>query len=462
MAERELEIARSLAEKAAGKGGRCFFVGGYVRDVIRNREKENKDIDLEVHGLSYDQLRGLLEEEGECLTVGAGFGIFTLKDCRLDVAMPRSERATGRGHRDFAVDVDPFLGTEKAAARRDFTMNALMQDVLTGEILDYFGGMEDIRRGIIRHVDRKSFTEDPLRVLRGCQFSARFGYEIAEETAALCREMDLSALPGERILEELKKALLQAERPSVFFEQLRRMDALEVWFPELKALIGVQQDPLFHPEGDVWIHTMRTLDAAASLQKQASRPLYFLLASLCHDMGKPAATREIDGRIHAYGHDEQGMEPAACFLRRITREKKLEEYVCNMVRLHMRPNMLVQQHASDKAFRRLFDLSEEPEDLLLLSKADYLASLGGESYCETEKVLREKLEDFHRLMAMPWITAGDLMEGGMRPGPALGEALAFSRKLRLAGVNRQEALTQTLGTMRAAGQLPDGKGRPNG
>ena len=447
MAENDLEKARAIAEKVAQKGGRSFFVGGFVRDRIRG--EENKDIDMEVHGLSFEQLREILESEGTCITIGAGFGIFSLKGFRLDVALPRTEKATGRGHRDFSVDVDPFIGEEKAAARRDFTMNALMQNVLTGEILDYYGGIRDIRNRIIRHVDPRSFGEDPLRVLRGCQFAARFGYSIAEETVGLCREMDLSALPGERVFEELKKALLQARCPSAFFEELRKMESLGVWFGELERMIGVPQDPVFHPEGDVWNHTMRTLDEAAKLRDTAKKPLYFMLAALCHDMGKPASTREIDGRLHAYGHDETGVSTAEGFLRRITAEKRLIEYVCNAVRLHMRPNMLVQQKASDKAYRRLFDRASVPEDLLLLAKADFLASLADENYRETEIELRGQLEGYRSLMAKPYVQAKDLLDAGMQPGPEIREAMTFLHKLQLSGVDREEALSQALGYMRS-------------
>ena len=448
MAVDTLEKARAVAEKVAGKGGRSFFVGGFVRDRIRG--EENTDVDMEVHGLSYEDLQEILETEGETVTIGADFGIFNLKGYDLDIALPRTEKATGRGHRDFAVFVDPFIGEKKAAGRRDFTMNALMQDVLTGEVLDFFGGISDIESRIIRHVNSASFGEDPLRVLRGCQFAARFGFSVAEETEELCRSMDLSALPGERVFEEVKKALLLASEPSVFFEELRKMAALSVWFEELEELIGVRQDPRFHPEGDVWTHTMRMLDAAAGMRAQAREPLYFMLAALCHDMGKPVSTEEINGRLHAYGHDEAGVPIAEHFLKRMTSEKKLAIYVANMIRLHMRPNMLVQQHASDKAFRKLLDQAEVPEDLLLLSKADFLASLGEKEYGEMERVLQEKLRDYRQLMAQPYVSASDLLQAGIPPGPEIREALAYAHKLRLAGVGREEALSQTLGTMHAA------------
>ena len=272
MDDRNMEMARRVAAAVAREGGRTYYVGGFVRDRLLGRE--NKDIDIEVHGIPVHALESILDSLGERLTMGAGFGIMGLRHYELDIAMPRSETATGRGHKDFAVFVDPFLGAEKAARRRDFTMNALMEDVLTGEVLDFFGGQEDMRRGRIRHVDDISYAEDPLRALRACQFAARFGFAVAEETIALSYAMDLKALPGERIMGELEKALLKAERPSIFFEELRKMRQLSVWFPELEALIGLGQNLRFHPEGDVWIHTMQVLDEAATIDGASSLQVY--------------------------------------------------------------------------------------------------------------------------------------------------------------------------------------------
>ena len=323
MDDKNMEMARRVAAAVAREGGRSYFVGGFVRDRLLGRE--NKDIDIEVHGIPVHTLEDILDSLGERLTVGASFGIMGLRHYELDIAMPRSETATGRGHKDFAVSVDPFLGAEKAARRRDFTMNALMEDVLTGEVLDFFGGQEDMRRGRIRHVDDASYAEDPLRALRACQFAARFGFAVAEETIALSSAMDLKALPGERIMGELEKALLKAEKPSIFFEQLRKMRQLSVWFPELEALIGLGQNPGFHPEGDVWAHTMQVLDEAAALRAGAKEPLYFMLSALCHDMGKAVTTQEIGGVLHAYQHEKAGLPLAQTFLGRMTRETKLAQ-----------------------------------------------------------------------------------------------------------------------------------------
>ena len=257
-------MALEVARKVSKKGGRTFYVGGFVRDALLHRE--NKDVDIEVHGISPKCLEEILDSLGQRISIGESFGIFNLKGYSLDIAMPRKEQLRGMGHKDFDIFVDPFIGTEGACRRRDFTFNALMQDVLTGEIVDHFGGQEDLERGILRHVNDESFAEDPLRVLRAAQFAARFDFRVAPETVNLCRSMDLRHLPRERIEGELKKALLKAEKPSIFFEILREMDQLDFWFPELKALIGLEQNPVYHAEGDVWNHTMMVLDQAAKLR----------------------------------------------------------------------------------------------------------------------------------------------------------------------------------------------------
>ena len=198
--------AEKIAKSVKDAGGRTFYVGGFVRDKLLGIE--NKDVDIEVHGIEPDTLYSILESIGEPLSFGKSFGVYALKGEDLDIAMPRRERATGRGHRDFEIEVDPFIGTYAAAKRRDFTINALMEDVLTCEIIDHFGGREDLSRGVIRHIDDASFIEDPLRVLRAAQFAARFGFAVDPSTIELCRGIDLSALSRERVEEELRTALL--------------------------------------------------------------------------------------------------------------------------------------------------------------------------------------------------------------------------------------------------------------
>ena len=454
MDDRNMEMARRVAEDVAREGGRTYYVGGFVRDRLLGRD--NKDIDIEVHGVTVQTLGRILDSLGERMELGASFGVMGLRHYELDIAMPRSETATGRGHRDFAICVDPFLGEEKAARRRDFTMNALMQDVLTGEILDFFGGREDMERGLIRHVDDSRFVEDPLRALRAAQFAARFGFQVAEETVSLSSTMDLAALPGERVMGELEKALLKADRPSVFFEALRKMRQLSVWFPEAKALIGLVQNPAFHPEGDVWTHTMQVLDEAAALRPAAKEPLWFMLSALCHDMGKAVTTENSGGVIHAYAHETKGLPVVERFLRRLTREGRLTQYVLNMTELHMKPNMLAANGAHVKSYMKMYDRAVCREDLLLLARADHMGRLGpgrsrealSAAYEGTDAVLREMLALYGQRMSQPYLMGRDLIEAGLKPGPSFTEALACAHKLRLAGRPKEEQLKTALAIIR--------------
>ena len=440
------DMALEIARRVARLGGRAYYVGGFVRDALLGRE--NKDVDMEVHGISVQALKDILDGLGQRITVGESFGIFNLKGYALDIAMPRKEEARGRGHRDFEIFVDPFIGTEAAARRRDFTFNALMQDVRTGEIVDHFGGQEDLRRGILRHVCDESFAEDPLRVLRAAQFAARFEFQVAEETVALCRRMDLRTLPRERIEGELKKALLKAERPSRFFEVLRQMDQLDHWFPELKALIGIPQNPVYHAEGDVWKHTMMVLDEAARLRCRAENPYWFMLAVLAHDFGKAICTQEKNGVIHAYEHEKKGLPLAEAFLHRLTSESKLRRYVLNLVELHMKPNTVAHANSAAKVTTRMFDQAADPEGLVCLALADDRGRICAKPAPDTEPFLRERLELFRDLMEKPYVMGRDLIEMGLTPGENFTRLLEYAHKLRLAGVDKDHALRQVLGHAR--------------
>ena len=445
----DLVLAKRIAELVAKAGGRAYFVGGFVRDELLGME--HADVDIEVHGLAPEVLSGVLSQVGEVLQYGSSFGIFGIAGNDIDIAMPRKERAVcagsaeaPRGHRDFEVFVDPFIGTKEASRRRDFTINAMMQDVLTGEIVDHFGGQEDLKAGIIRHVDDASFAEDQLRVLRAAQFAARFGFSIAPKTIDLCSSMDLSALTRERVEGELKKALLKAERPSVFFEALKEMDHLGFWFAELKALIGLEQDPVYHPEGDVWVHTMQALDRGAAFRKEVSEPYRFMLLVLLHDLGKITATEERKGRIHAYGHETLGLPLAEAFLRRITGEEAVIKYVLSMIPLHMKPNMASFSRSSVKSTNHMFDEAEAPKDLIYMSMADKPVMSGDTPFEGDSAFLFERLRIYEETMARPYVTGKDLIEAGLKPGEYFGELLAYAHKLRLAGIDKDTALKQVL------------------
>lgn len=424
------------------KGGRTFYVGGFVRDKIIGLE--SKDMDIEVHGILPEVLTEILKQAGEPLTYGSSFGVYSLRGCDIDIAMPRREHATGTGHRDFEVFVDPFIGTEAAARRRDFTMNSIMEDVLTGELVDHFGGKRDLEKGIIRHIDPETFVEDPLRVFRAAQFASRFGFHVADETLELCRSMNLSTLSRERVEEELKKALLKGRRPSIFFEVLRSVAGLDVWFPEMKNIIGVEQDPKFHPEGDVWTHTMEVLDRAAEYRSEVEKPYPFMLLALTHDFGKAVTTETVNGRIHAYNHETEGLPVIETFLRRITNESEIISYVLNMVPLHMKPNVVAASKSAVKVTNRMFDRAEAPGDLIYFSMSDKPVMSGDNPFTGDPAFLFERYEVYKETMAKPYVTGRDLIEAGLEPGEYFADVLAYAHKLRLAGTDKESALKQTL------------------
>lgn len=438
---KELEMAERLARLVKQQGGASYYVGGFVRDRVTGHE--SKDVDIEIHGISPAVLGEILDSLGQRITMGESFGIYALKGYELDIVMPRIEGCRG-GRDGFTDAVDPFIGTKAACRRRDFTVNALMQDVLSGEIIDHFGGLEDIRRGILRHVDDVSFGEDPLRVLRAAQFAARLGYSIAEETYAVCRRLDITQLARERVEAELKKAVLKSAKPSVFFRELQRMGQLGVWFPELEALIGVEQPVRYHAEGDVWTHTMMVLDEAAKHREKAHNPYWFMLAALCHDFGKAVCTVNENGKIHAHGHEEAGLPLIDRFLHRLTREIALIHYVLNMAELHMMPITTAAHRSSVKATNRMFDRALDPEGLLWLALCDDRGRICESPVEGSEAFLRERLETFREYMQRPFVSGKELIEAGLEPGKNFSEILSYAHKLRLAGVPKDSAMKQTL------------------
>ena len=439
----DLALSKRIADAVAAAGGRAYYVGGFVRDGLMGIEC--KDIDLEIYGIAPATLRALLAQLGEVYDRGASFGVLGLRHSDIDIAMPRTESRIGNKHTDFDVTVDPFLPPERACRRRDFTINAMLRDVRTGEVLDFYGGQRDLEAGVIRCVCPETFVEDALRAFRAAQFASRLNAEIAPETRALCASMDVTQLSVERVLGETEKALLKADRPSIYFRELRAMDHLREFFPEVEAMIGVVQNPRFHPEGDVFEHTMLTLDAAAGLRERAEEKLGFMLSALTHDLGKCVATQvREDGKIVAYGHEALGVELVERQLRRITNNERVIRYVCNQSLLHMRPNMLCAANSKKKKTRQLFDESLNPNDLILLSRADASGKLDEPYREETEAWLRERLEDYRRRAALPMVTGADLIAAGLKPGKDFGALLRRARMLHLSGVDKNAALRQIL------------------
>lgn len=415
--DRNMQMARRIAEKVASHGGRTFFVGGFVRDRLMG--KENKDIDIEIHGILPETLEHILNSLGKMTEMGASFGIFGLKGYDLDIAMPRKEEATGRGHKDFTVFVDPFLGTYKAALRRDFTMNAMMQDVLTDEVVDHFGGIADMKKGVLRHVNQDTFVEDPLRVLRAAQFATRFGFQVAPETVELAKTMDLTALARERILGELEKALLKAEKPSIFFEEMVKMEQMKDWFPEIDALHG----ELDVNGADLWKYTTQMLDACAKVRGHVGEPLQFMLLALTHAL--------------------PSVKVRQTFLERVTNENKVMKYVNNMAPLYQEPKRLFLEQADETTTNTLFDKALVPKELALFAVIVDGVKCGQENIL-FEAFLQERLIVFERVMAKPFVMGADLIKAGLKPSKSFSQILAYAHKLRLAEVDKAEALAQTL------------------
>jgi len=374
MSEKILKKILKLAEIVKQNGGRAMLVGGCVRDELMGIEP--KDWDLEIYGIQPEKLREILDSFGKIDAVGEAFTVYKIGQ-DLDVALPRRERKTGRGHKGFVVEGDPDMSFEEASQRRDFTINAILKDVLTGEIIDCFGGQKDLENKLLRIVSRETFAEDSLRVLRAAQFAARFEFQIDEETKEICRSIDLSDLPKERIWGELEKLLLKSEKPSIGLQYFYDLNIAEQLFPELVALVGVPQEKEWHPEGNVDVHTLMVVDEARKLIDDLpySKQVTVMLGALCHDLGKPATTQFFDGRWRSHAHDEAGIAPTLSFLDKLgiytLDGYDVREQIVQLVRYHLAPGMFYKSKPGDGAFRRLAR-KVEPDLLYRVAKADSL------------------------------------------------------------------------------------------
>lgn len=362
------ETVLQICHDVRQAGGKVLMVGGSVRDSLVG--KEVKDFDLEVFGLQPDLLTRTLEQRFELDLVGRSFGVLKIKRMPIDVALPRRESKRGLGHKGFEVMSDPDLPFEEAAARRDFTINAIGFDPLDRELFDPWGGIDDLKQGRLRHVSPK-FSEDPLRVLRAMQLSARFDFDVAPETVALCRRIDPEGLAKERIFEEWRKLILQGKKISRGLDFLRRSGWIRE-SPELVDLIHCPQDPQWHPEGDVWIHTLHVMDAYAGERLgDPEEDLVVGFACLCHDLGKPLTTRFTNGRWRSPGHEEDGEAPTRAFLGRMTDQEKLINDVVPLVREHLKPIMLFKSSAKAAAIRRLARRVGRIDRLIRVCRADH-------------------------------------------------------------------------------------------
>lgn len=433
------EMIAEIAQRVHALGGRALLVGGCVRDEILGIPCY--DIDCEVHGIEPERLRALLGEFGEIDESGSAYGIYTIKGAGLDIALPRREMRTGPGHKDFVVTVNPYLSPEESAARRDFTVNAIMRDALTGEYVDPYGGMEDLRKGILRAVPGGQFEEDPLRVLRGAQFAARFHLTPDGETLEMMRRMSVDQLSRDRVMAETKKALLMADEPDVYFAVLEQAGALKPWFHELAALRAAPQNPVYHPEGDAFEHTMMVLRAAAEVRDRAKDPLAFMLASLCHDLGKAVSTKKNEkGAWASIGHEHTGVPLCADMLTRLGVSKHTIGYVQSMCKLHMRVHTCYYGKARVSRTNVLFDESIAACELAWLVVCDSRGTGKPRSAADEEQAwIFDRLDAYERVIASGMPDAKMLMARGVLPGPGMKKALAYAREQVLCGKSVQQA-----------------------
>lgn len=411
MQDKNITLAEQIAEKVNNKGGKVYYVGGYVRDKILGLP--NKDIDIEVHNIDVKDLKDILISFGKVKLVGESFGVFNLGGYNLDIALPRAEVPTGTKHTDFEITVDPFIGVEKAAERRDFTINAIMQNVLTGEIVDPFHGQEDILQHQIRHVNEKAFTDDALRVLRAAQFAARFNFEINGQTKDLMRHVTLQHLPRERIYAELEKALLKGKSPSTFFRALAECHQLDIWFPELTG------------HNETLEQVCNSVDIAKQYADIAQEKRNFMMTALLYP---------------AY-QNTQNIASVQMFLRRMNPDVSIKKYTLNIIPKAEELLSAFRNSATDQECNILFDTSYCPQDLVLFTKQICLASCP-EKVQEFDLWGKQKIHAFKQLKTTPEVMGKDLIQLGLTPGKQFGEILKKAHQDYLAGKTKEEIIYQ--------------------
>lgn len=397
-------------------GGRPRLVGGCVRDALLGMT--SKDIDIEVYGLPAEELQRILEANFGIELVGKAFCVFKIKGVEFDISLPRRETKTAVGHKGFAVIGEPNMSEEEATSRRDFTINSILWDPVEDCIIDPFGGRDDLVAGLLRHTSEQ-FPEDPLRVLRAMQLSARFQFAVHPETIAICSRIGPDGLPPERIFEEWKKLILKGREISLGLDFLRRCGWVR-HYPELEALIDCRQDPEWHPEGDVWTHTLHSMDAFGRERLGEDwEDLVVGLAVLCHDFGKPATTVFERGHIRSPRHDVEGEKPTRAFLSRMTEHRDLIEQVVALVLTHLRPIELHRSGAGDSAVRRLARKVRRIDRLIRVARADMQGRppLKGKDFPEGDWLLaRAEALAVKDSAPRPIVMGRHLIELGQVPG----------------------------------------------
>lgn len=455
--ELHIPIPPALREAVAENHKRmmALVVGGSVRDALLGHKP--KDVDIEVYGATYDDLTKILKPYGHVNVVGKYFGVLKFKGddgLEIDISIPRRETKTGIGHRDFTTNFDPKITPREAAARRDFTINALGWDPFTGELHDYYGGSNDLRDGILR-ATTTAFAEDPLRVLRGMQFVARFGMRVDPVTAVACRSLvgQYASLSRERVAEEWMKLAYKGTRPSLIWPYLRETGWISL-YPQLENLIGVPQDPEWHPEGTVDIHTAFVMDAMAAICDRegiaGEDRAVLIFAALTHDFAKSLVERggttmqrQKGGMLRwtAHGHEEAGGPMARAFLTDIGITARIIDRVIPLVENHLQHVLLAAiGRITVPAVRRLADRLAPAtiRELMLLVEADQNGRppLPGGLPASALDILRQAREDqIEGGPPLSPIKGRDILAFYQnRPGPHVGAAVKAAQAAYVDGV----------------------------
>lgn len=454
---RSFETVLNVCRDVKKQGGRALLVGGSVRDEVLG--EASNDFDLEIYGLEPEAVENIISQHGKVDAVGKAFGILILSNdesAKIDISLPRTDSKIAEGHKGFQTKADPQMSIWEAAKRRDFTFNALAKDPLTGEIFDPFGGIEDLRQRVLRVTDRERFADDPLRVLRGAQFVARFGLRVDEQSREIMAERvpELKQLSKERFLKEWDKLLLLADKPSLGLMFMHDLGVISQFYPELHALQATPQEFDWHPEGDVWVHTLMVVDTAAEvsryyrLNQQTKRVVMW--ASLCHDLGKPPTTSFEEGRVRSRGHESAGEDPTRTLMQRLGMDKDTAQKVIAIVKDHLWPGaMYLKQKkgesVTDGAFRRLAERIAPATiaELTFTAEADHRGRgpfldpthidqfILPDPFAAGEWVRRRAEEiGVYKEKPQPVFQGRDLIALGYKPGRAFGTLIALGNDQR--------------------------------
>ena len=438
-------LVGQIVQKIDEHGGRSFLVGGAVRDLLL--EHVVKDLDIEVHGLSLEELEKILKQFGPASSVGKTFGVLRVHGLDVDWSLPRSD-SPGRKPE---VTIDPDMALDQAFRRRDLTINAMGIDLISLILIDPFGGIEDLRAGVLRAPDVEFFVEDPLRLFRVMQFIGRFEMHPDEALNDVCEKMDVSLVSVERIEMEFEKLLLKSKRPSLGIKWLKKINRLQDILPELFAIIDIAQDPAWHPEGEVFEHTMQALDAAAALTyENDNEKLIVMYATLCHDLGKISTTEKVGGVWKSIGHSQEGVAVSKKMLKRITKKVDLIEAVGKLVRYHMSPAQLVSSKAKPSAYKRLAKKLAPYATMNMLAKVALADKRGrnpiaGKPLSKDFPIIKKFL-DYAKKANVEYKPEPPVLQGRdlidvVEPGPRMGELLKKAYEIQIQeGIKDREEL----------------------